>query len=296
MKQRSSWVWVFSLYYVPLKQAYHHIIGNNLVLKSVSMINDLELHDQILWSWWPAVLFMIMFQIVLLANHRVSVDNNQARRDTWWRHQKETFSALLVLYAGNSRVTGEFHAQRPQTWSFDVFMICAWINGWVNNREAGDRRRYLAHYDVSSMMITDCSFDWFIRPIPTCTIVRELPGVEEESLNLLLIYDTRYNLNAWQLPNFELFLMEIFRNPDLRWSRCTDRWNFELSTIISVLEAMRFSMISESQTRMSSIKSSIFKDAWLLFDASEVVHNWQPSTCIWNWSPCFLIKWPEGIM
>ena len=25
---------------------------------------------------------------------------------TWWRHQKETFSALLSLCEGNSRVTG----------------------------------------------------------------------------------------------------------------------------------------------------------------------------------------------
>ena len=29
---------------------------------------------------------------------------------------------------------------------------CVWINGWVNNREAGDLRRYHAHYDVTVMM------------------------------------------------------------------------------------------------------------------------------------------------
>ena len=33
----------------------------------------------------------------------------------------ETFSALLDLCAGNSLVTAEFPAQRPVTWSFDVF-------------------------------------------------------------------------------------------------------------------------------------------------------------------------------
>ena len=32
-------------------------------------------------------------------------------------------------------------------------LICAWINGWVNNREAGDLRGHLAHYDVSVMHI-----------------------------------------------------------------------------------------------------------------------------------------------
>ena len=30
-------------------------------------------------------------------------------------------------------------------------LIRVWINGWVNNREAGDLRRYLAHYDVTVM-------------------------------------------------------------------------------------------------------------------------------------------------
>ena len=28
-------------------------------------------------------------------------------------------------------------------------LICVWINGWVNNREAGDLRRYRANYEVS---------------------------------------------------------------------------------------------------------------------------------------------------
>ena len=30
-------------------------------------------------------------------------------------------------------------------------LICARINGWVNNREAGDLRRHRAHYDVIVM-------------------------------------------------------------------------------------------------------------------------------------------------
>ena len=38
-----------------------------------------------------------------------------------WRHQMETFSALLDICAGNSSVTGEFPAQRPVTRSFDAF-------------------------------------------------------------------------------------------------------------------------------------------------------------------------------
>ena len=31
-------------------------------------------------------------------------------------------------------------------------LICAWINGWVNNREAGDLRRHRTHHDVTLML------------------------------------------------------------------------------------------------------------------------------------------------
>ena len=39
----------------------------------------------------------------------------------WWRHQMETFSALLAIFVGNSPVTGEFPTQRPVARSFDIF-------------------------------------------------------------------------------------------------------------------------------------------------------------------------------
>ena len=39
----------------------------------------------------------------------------------WWRHQMETFPALLALCVRNSPVTGEFPTQRPVTRGFDVF-------------------------------------------------------------------------------------------------------------------------------------------------------------------------------
>ena len=41
---------------------------------------------------------------------------------SWWRHQMETFSALLAICAGNSPVPGEFPTQRSVTRSFDVFL------------------------------------------------------------------------------------------------------------------------------------------------------------------------------
>ena len=70
---------------------------------------------------------------------------------TWWRHQMEKISTLLAICAGNSPVIGEFPAQRPVMLSLMFSLICPWINGWVNNREAGDWRRQRAQYDVIAM-------------------------------------------------------------------------------------------------------------------------------------------------
>ena len=59
---------------------------------------------------------------------------------------------------------GEFNGHRwiPRTKASDAELWCflwtisdAWINCWVNNRVAGDLRRYRAHYDVTVMQ--DCN-------------------------------------------------------------------------------------------------------------------------------------------
>ena len=48
-----------------------------------------------------------------------------------------------------SPVNSPHKGQWREAWMFSL--ICAWINGWVNNGEAGDLRRYRAHYVVIAM-------------------------------------------------------------------------------------------------------------------------------------------------
>ena len=67
------------------------------------------------------------------------------RADSWWRHQMETFPCYWPFVRGIHR------SQRPVTRSFDVSLICSWINSWVNSRDAGDLRRHRAHYDDTLM-------------------------------------------------------------------------------------------------------------------------------------------------
>ena len=71
---------------------------------------------------------------------------------SWWRHQMESFSALLPLCAGNSPVPVNSPHKGQWRRALMSSLICAWINDRVNNREAGDLRRHLGHYDVNVMM------------------------------------------------------------------------------------------------------------------------------------------------
>ena len=72
----------------------------------------------------------------------------------WWRHQIETFSALMAICAGNSPVPGEFTAQRPVTQSFDVFfdlhpnkrLSKQWWGWWFETPSCPLRRHRNAYY------------------------------------------------------------------------------------------------------------------------------------------------------
>ena len=72
--------------------------------------------------------------------------------NAWWRHQMEAFSALLAICAGihRSPVNTPHKGQWRGALMFPLIRV--WINGWVNNREVGDLKRQLPHYDVIIMV------------------------------------------------------------------------------------------------------------------------------------------------
>ena len=82
--------------------------------------------------------------------HRVH-NCSPLKQQTWWRHQMETFSALLAFCAGirRSPVNSPHKGQWRGALMFSL--ICARINGWVNNHETGDLRRHRHHNDVTVM-------------------------------------------------------------------------------------------------------------------------------------------------
>ena len=64
-----------------------------------------------------------------------------------WKHFPRYWPFVRGIHRGpvNSPHKGQWRG------ALMFSLICVWINGWVNNREAGDLRRYHAHYDVTVM-------------------------------------------------------------------------------------------------------------------------------------------------
>ena len=117
------------------------------------------------WSKWPYVWptqHGLVFDTVILGicNHTDHAEIyirqrfiGYTRAETvnhfpWWRHQMESFSALLAICAGNSPVTGEFPAQRAVTRSFDVFFdLCL-------NKRLGKQNVKLVIWDAIAPIMT----------------------------------------------------------------------------------------------------------------------------------------------
>ena len=89
-----------------------------------------------------------------------------------WRHFPRNWPFVRGIH--RSRWIPHTKASDAELWCFSL--ICVWINGWVNNRQAGDVRRYRGHYDVIVMNLTYQPFpllsylpwlcDWSV-----CTII-----------------------------------------------------------------------------------------------------------------------------
>ena len=66
-----------------------------------------------------------------------------------WKHFPRNWPFVRGIH--RSPVNSPHKGQRRGALMFSL--ICVWINKWVNNREAGDSRRYRARYDVIVMIV-----------------------------------------------------------------------------------------------------------------------------------------------
>ena len=80
-----------------------------------------------------------------LCVYAVSCCHDNVRK---WKYFPRYWPFVRGIY--RSPLNSPHKGQRCGVWMFPL--ICAWTNGWVNNRDAGDLRRYRAHYDVTVMV------------------------------------------------------------------------------------------------------------------------------------------------
>ena len=123
---------------------------------------------------------------------------------SWWRHQIETFTALLAIC---SPVIGEFAAQRPVTRSFAVFFDLR-LNKPLSEkkREAGDLRRHRAHCGVIVMclMLFNADFQYTNTQkthhlgIPGKADISPLKNIFVAKLRLKILHD-QYICMVWCL-------------------------------------------------------------------------------------------------
>ena len=108
----------------------------------ISYIYEICLHDGVLetfsafWSFSQGI-------------HLALIDSFQKHADVIkWKHIPRYWSFVwgIHLWPVNSPHKGQWRG------ALMLPLIYAWINGWVNNCEAGDLRRHRTHYDVIVMV------------------------------------------------------------------------------------------------------------------------------------------------
>ena len=95
-----------------------------------------------------------------------------------WKH----FSRNWPFVRGIHRSSVNFLHKGQWCGALMFSLICAWINGWVNNGEVGDLRRHRTHYDATVM--------YMVRYSITET---------EMSFCRRYYHDLHWDLSFWQL-------------------------------------------------------------------------------------------------
>ena len=80
-------------------------------------------------------------------------------------------------------------------------LICVWINGWVNNHEAGDLRRYRGHYDVIVMQAVNSTRS------SHCLVLNQISSLYHIVLSQRFEVRFTCQMTFWTVGNRQDFLL-----------------------------------------------------------------------------------------
>ena len=135
------------------------------LLKRNGTIKILQQVRHISFSWRTIPTRRVGIQLKSLTKHHVSLTEYNSNSDCLkhddvikWKHFPRYWPFVRGIH--RSLVNSPHKGQWRGALMFSL--ICVWINDWINNREAGDLRRYRAHYDVIVMVYNSKS----TKPLP----------------------------------------------------------------------------------------------------------------------------------
>ena len=122
-------------------------------LNNNSSLNHIQLGNAYLYKqsrncadrWRTLLHFVQITDYPVSCNNMVSCTHNDFIQ---WKHFPRYWSLVQGIHRStlNSPHKGQLRG------ALMLSLIYAWINGWVNNCEASDLRRYRTHYDVTVML------------------------------------------------------------------------------------------------------------------------------------------------
>ena len=128
------WYWWRCSMYIPLSLQRRNVLWMHINKPLPTLVRD----DLKLWCW-QALEQLLEWVTVARFIHDDVIK---------WKHFPRNWPFVRGIHRSpvNSPHKGQWRG------ALMFYLICVWINGWVNNREAGDLRRHLGHYDVSVML------------------------------------------------------------------------------------------------------------------------------------------------
>ena len=126
----------------------------------------------------------------------------------------ETYSALLALCWGIQRSPVNSPHKGQWRGALMFSLTCAWINGWVNNRETGGLRRHHAQYDAIVMIRFTKPGDAYLRQWIASFMACRLFGSM-----YTCVYDCKYryvhdDVIKWKhFPRYWPFVRGIHQSP-----------------------------------------------------------------------------------
>ena len=138
---------------VTIIRGQHHeryLIKVNLKITYLKFTSNLPGANELTTITPNTIIFfpLMAFRPQLVTSVAVAVPPCMMTSSNLWKHfpRNWPFVRRIRRFPMNSSHKGQWRG----TLMFSL--ICIWINRWVNNREAGDLKRYRAHYDVTVMV------------------------------------------------------------------------------------------------------------------------------------------------